>query len=163
MQKWEYITIHVSATPEGEDFSVDQIRQWHKNRGWNDIGYHFVIGLDGTIQMGRSLERTGAGVFGHNRNNVQICLIGGLEKRKKNKPVKDLKSKDTRTEKQKKALDLLLMTLVSTDRGKDAVIQGHRDFSPDVNGDGIISPFEFMKDCPCYDAKKEHAWICKKK
>lgn len=69
-------TIHCSVTKNGEAVDVEEIRKWHKKRGWSDIGYHYVIQPDGERQKGRPLNRTGAHVVGHNRNNFGICLIG---------------------------------------------------------------------------------------
>ncbi|MGR5342252.1 N-acetylmuramoyl-L-alanine amidase [Vibrio astriarenae] len=74
------ITIHSSATPPSMHISATEIRQWHKARGWRDIGYHWVIKRDGTLEQGRPMSQTGAHVKGHNRNNIGICLIGGVNK-----------------------------------------------------------------------------------
>ena len=43
----DLILVHCTATPDGKDYTVDQIREWHKDRGFADIGYHYVIDLDG--------------------------------------------------------------------------------------------------------------------
>ena len=59
MRKIRKIIIHCSATQEGKDVSVETIRKWHLKRGWRDIGYHFVIGLDGQVHEGRPIEETG--------------------------------------------------------------------------------------------------------
>ncbi|MBF0371739.1 MAG: N-acetylmuramoyl-L-alanine amidase [Magnetococcales bacterium] len=75
------LIIHCAATPNGKDFSADTIRSWHtdpppRGRGWSDIGYHFVIRPDGTVEPGRSLERVGAHAKGHNRHSIGICMVG---------------------------------------------------------------------------------------
>ena len=67
------IIIHCSATREGQQIPVDTIRDWHLAKGWNDIGYHFYIDLDGTINKGRDIDKIGAHCKGHNRNSIGIC------------------------------------------------------------------------------------------
>ena len=138
--------VHCTATVEGKDFTAADIDSWHKNRGWRGIGYHYVVRLNGAIEQGRKEETVGAHVRGHNRNSIGVSYIGGLDK--------DLKAKDTRTAAQKKALIELLSELKK--KYPKAMIVGHRDFSPDTNNNGIIEPFEFIKECPCFDAKKEY-------
>ncbi len=79
-RKIDEIVLHCSATREGQDISVETIRSWHVDgNGWSDIGYHAVIMLDGTLELGRPLERSGAHVKGHNRNTIGVCYIGGVE------------------------------------------------------------------------------------
>jgi len=73
------LIVHCSATREGQDITVDTIRDWHLKRGWSDIGYHYVVKLDGTIETGRSVELMGAHVKGHNKDSIGICYIGGVE------------------------------------------------------------------------------------
>ena len=72
----EKVTIHCSVTKNGETCDIEKIREWHKAKGWTDIGYHFVTQPDGETQNGRSLTATGAHVEGHNTGNIGICLIG---------------------------------------------------------------------------------------
>ena len=151
MSNWKYITLHCSATPEGRDLTVEHIRKMHKQRGFRDVGYHYIIQLDGTIQFGRTLNETGAHVKGFNTNNIGICYIGGLDK--------NLKPKDTRTDKQKKSLETLLIFLRFSHKGRNAEIKGHRDFSKDLDGDGKIEKHEWMKECPCFDVKSEYGWL----
>lgn len=141
------IIIHCSATPEGQDMKVWQIEKLHKERGFRKIGYHYVVYRDGSILKGRPDEEPGAHCKGHNADSIGVCYIGGLDKTGK-------RAKDTRTESQKEALLKLLRVL--KERYPKAVISGHRDFSPDLNGDGEITPNEFMKECPCFDARKEY-------
>lgn len=128
------IIVHCSATPEGRPHTVGEIRSWHKQRGFKDIGYHYVVYLDGSIHAGRSERVIGAHCTGHNRNSIGVCYIGGV--------AKDCKTpKDTRTEAQKRALVLLLKELKR--RYPSAKIFGHRDFA--------------AKACPSFDARKEYA------
>ena len=133
MRKITEIIVHCSATPEGRHHTVGDIRAWHKQRGFKDIGYHYVIYLDGSIHGGRSENVVGAHCTGHNRNSIGVCYIGGM--------TKDMKSpKDTRTGAQKAALVLLLKELKR--RYPGAKIYGHRNFA--------------AKACPSFDAKKEY-------
>lgn len=147
------IVIHCSATVEGKDFHARDIDAWHKQRGFRKIGYHFVVDLDGTIEEGRPLRETGAHVKDHNGHSVGICYIGGL--------TKSGQKVNTRTDEQKDSLRFLLEQLVS--RLPDVTkIAGHRDYSPDKNGNGVVDIFERIKDCPCFDAIPEYADLLKK-
>ena len=148
----DHIVVHCTATPEGQARTVEQIRSQHKAQGWIDIGYHYVVTLDGRVHPGRDVDLAGAHVSGHNANSIGVVYVGGLE----NKPVpyNKLKAKDTRTPAQKAALLSLLMSLRKL--YPFAKIQGHRDFSPDRNGNGTIEPSEWIKECPSFDAKKEY-------
>lgn len=146
MRKINKIVIHCSATHEGNNFNVDDIRRWHIQRGFNDVGYHYVILIDGTIQEGRPLYKPGAHVRGYNSNSIGICYIGGLDK--------NGKSKDTRTDAQKASLRYILTKLKAS--YPDAKIVGHRDLSPDKDGNGKIDRWEWLKDCPCFDVEPEY-------
>lgn len=140
MRKIHKIIIHCTATPEGREVSVDTIRKWHLDRGWRDIGYHFVIGLDGELYEGRPIEQTGAHTKGHNFDSIGIAYVGGVEAEKK-----DGKwiPKDTRTLEQKEALDDLLCYLKIL--YANAVVYGHNDFS--------------NKACPSFNAREEYEWV----
>lgn len=146
MRKIDYLVVHCSATRERQKVTVKDITAWHKQRGFRTIGYHYVIYADGTIAEGRPVEESGAHVVGYNKNSIGICYIGGLDVLGK--------AKDTRTVEQKKAIVKLLKELRV--RFPDAAICGHRDFSPDKNGNGKIEPFERIKECPCFDAIVEY-------
>lgn len=141
-----YIVLHCSATRTGQKVTVKDIEKWHKARGFRTIGYHYVIDVDGTVVEGRPLDEIGAHVTNYNRSSIGICYIGGLNKQGK--------AEDTRTPEQKTAILKLLRELRK--EFPLAAIAGHRDFSPDKNGNGIIEPFEYMKECPCFDAKVEY-------
>lgn len=139
MRKIDTIVIHCSATPEGRAVSVSSIRQWHLDRGWRDIGYHFVIGLNGEIWPGRPISQRGAHVRGHNTGSIGICYVGGITNDGKKTP------KDTRTPDQKTALVSLIRGLQADYPIKK--ICGHRDF-PGV-----------AKACPCFDAIPEYQYL----
>ena len=127
------IIIHCSATREEQQVSVDTIRDWHLAKGWNDIGYHFYIDLDGTINKGRDIDKMGAHCKGHNRNSIGICYCGGVETDGKT-------PKDTRTQKQKDSLLNVLKTLKAM--YPEAVIYSHNEFA--------------NKACPSFDATGEY-------
>ena len=133
MRKIDKIIVHCSATREGVDYSVETIRGWHKMRGWSDIGYHYLVHLDGSISYGRDISKIGAHVKGHNTGSIGICYVGGVETDGKT-------PKDTRTPEQKESLLDLIKTLKRLN--SNAVVYGHRDFS--------------SKACPSYDATTEY-------
>lgn len=151
------IIIHCSATKEGVPFSIDQIDASHKARKFSSyidingktryIGYHFVIMLDGTVQICRPIDKIGCHASGHNARSIGICYIGGLDSKGK--------VKDTRTPAQKASLINLIKDLKKRYPTIEKVI-GHRDTSPDLNGNGIIEPNEYIKGCPCFDAIPEY-------
>lgn len=114
------IIIHCSATPEGRDFTVAQIRQWHLARNFSDIGYHYVIYRDGTVHTGRSEDKIGAHTTGYNSHSIGICYIGGNATDGKT-------PKDTRTTAQRKALVRLVARLRKKYPG--ASIHGHNEFA----------------------------------
>ena len=127
------IIVHCSATAEGKDFTVKDIRNWNLKRGFNDIGYHYVIYRDGSVNKGRDESVIGAHCAGKNSNSIGVCYIGGLASDNKT-------PKDTRTEAQKKALLKLLKEL--KEKYPKASIHGHRDYA--------------NKACPSFDATKEY-------
>lgn len=146
------IVIHCSATREGQDVRATDIDKWHKERGFAMIGYNYVIDLDGTIEVGRPLSRDGAhcntsGVSGrpYNKHSIGICYVGGLDKKGN--------AKDTRTEAQKKAMRGLIDSLM--DKYPIIEVIGHRDASPDKNGDGEVTQNEWIKECPCFSVRDE--------
>lgn len=128
------IIIHCSATDPSANFTVNDIDRWHRQRGWNGIGYHYVVNPDGTVDHGRSELISGAHCYGHNKNSIGICYIGGLSN---NIP------SDTRTVSQRHSLLLLIKALIR--RYPQAKVYGHRDFT--------------NKACPCFDATSEYSQI----
>jgi N-acetylmuramoyl-L-alanine amidase len=83
MRDLNRVILHCSATPEGREVSVETIREWHtdpppRGRGWSDIGYHYVIHLNGKIELGRPIEVQGAHTSGENEDSIGICYIGGV-------------------------------------------------------------------------------------
>lgn len=117
----DLIVLHCSATPEGRDVDAATIRRWHtRERGFTDIGYHFVVRLDGTVEPGRPLALIGAHCLGHNRRSIGICYIGGTDSAGR--------SKDTRTPAQRAALEALLAKLAAI--YPRAQVKKHRELSP---------------------------------
>ncbi len=130
MRKIKKIIIHCTATPG--DVSIDTVREWHVNeRGWRDVGYHFLIRTDGTVEEGRPIEQSGAHTKGHNWDSIGVAYAGGTGK--------NGEWLDTRTDEQKDVLVDLLCQLKDTYGG---TIYGHRDFS--------------KKECPSFDARLEY-------
>ena len=127
------IIVHCSATPEGKDFTVADIKRWHLARGFSDIGYHYVIYRDGSIHTGRDESIIGAHCTGHNTNSIGVCYIGGCVSNGKT-------PKDTRTEAQKVSLLKLLSELKK--KYPEAKVYPHYKFA--------------AKACPSFNAEEEY-------
>lgn len=136
MRKITEIIVHCTATPAGREVSVAEVDSWHKARGFQMIGYHYLIHLDGSVEPGRAVEMAGAHCLGHNRNSIGVAYVGGVDRQ--GHPA------DTRTAAQRSALRRLLGELAV--RYSDARIHGHRDFA--------------AKACPSFDATIEYADLC---
>jgi N-acetylmuramoyl-L-alanine amidase len=114
------------------DVGVKEIRGWHKNQGWSDIGYHIVIRRDGKVEKGRALDAVGAHVANFNASSVGVCMVGGVSQ-------KDYtKAENNFTPAQWASLKTVIADLVK--RYPKAKVRGHRDF-PRV-----------AKACPSFDA-----------
>ena len=145
MRTIKYIVVHCSATPQ--DATVQSILDYWKNiLKWKNPGYHYIIKPSGEIVQLLDEDKPSNGVAGYNSQSVNICYIGGIMAN--GKPV------DNRTEEQKAAMCFLLQQLKG--RYPKVTIRGHRDFSPDLNGNGVIEPFEWIKHCLCFDAREEY-------
>lgn len=127
------IIVHCSATAEGKDFTVADIKKWHLARGFSDIGYHYVIYRDGSINKGRDESKIGAHCTGHNSHSIGVCYIGGCASDGKT-------PKDTRTAAQKVALVKLLKELRV--KYPNAKIYPHYKFA--------------NKACPSFNAEEEY-------
>lgn len=153
-----FIVFHCSASPPNQPVRGREIRQLHtapktdrfiwgpytlSGKAWRDIGYHFVIPRDGAIELGRDIEAIGAHVKGYNSVSVSVCLVGGIDETGK--------PEDNFTAEQWRAADLLLALLRA--RYPQAKWLGHRDLSPDANGDGVITRADWLKACPSFDVR----------
>ena len=123
---------HCAATPEGRDFTVSDIRKWHRARGWTDIGYHYVVLLDGSVMVGRPLNKTGAHVKGRNLNTIGACYIGGVSEDSK-------VPKDTRTPEQIASMIWLTKELIRTQN--ISIVSGHNQYA--------------AKACPSFDVRTD--------
>ncbi|MDE5786811.1 MAG: N-acetylmuramoyl-L-alanine amidase [Duncaniella sp.] len=134
MRKIDMIIVHCTATPRGRNVTVDDIDRWHRLRGFDGIGYHFVVSLDGTVAEGRPVERVGAHCKGYNSHSIGVAYVGGVER-------DGVTPADTRTDAQRKSLRELIERL-KREYGIDSV-HGHRDFA--------------AKACPSFDATAEYS------
>lgn len=125
------IIVHCTATLPGQDVGVAEVTQWHRARGWKNIGYHYLVRLDGSVEKGRPASQPGAHCYGHNAHSVGVAYVGGLDG--------EGRPKDTRTEAQRRAMLKLLADLTRMYRCR---IHGHRDYA--------------QRDCPCFDAAREY-------
>ncbi|ULB35623.1 N-acetylmuramoyl-L-alanine amidase [Proteiniphilum propionicum] len=131
MRNISKIIIHCSATPEGRHHTVKDIDRWHRDRGFAQIGYHWVVYLDGSIHPGRNENIAGAHTVGHNSDSIGVCYIGGVDS--------NMNAKDTRTENQKIALRNLVNELLK--KYPNATVHGHNEFA--------------AKACPSFNVKTE--------
>ena len=151
------IVIHCSATREDQSYSAKQLERDHNARKiLSPMGYHVYIRRSGEVIPGRSLNEVGAHVRGFNFGSLGICYEGGLDK--------EGNPKDTRTEQQLNAILQTLIEIINKLQTngcdiKKIKILGHRDLSPDIDGDGEVEKHEWLKECPCFDAKEEYNWL----
>lgn len=136
------LVVHVTATPEGRDIGAKEVRAMHKAKGWSDIGYNEIIRIDGSLENGRGVNAVGAHVAGFNSASYGISLVGGVDKAGN--------PKNTATHAQMVTLERRLREVSAM--FPKAGVCGHRDLSPDRDGDGVIEPSEHIKACPCFDA-----------
>lgn len=141
MRNINEIIIHCSETRPDQDITAADIDLWHRRKGWDGIGYHFFIRLDGTIEPGRPIKKIGAHCYGHNNNSIGICYAGGVIRNGETKHYTD-----TRTPAQVRTLYLLIVTLLYC-FPSIIKISGHRDYA--------------KKACPCFDAKAEYEYLLK--
>lgn len=144
------IVIHCSASPNGRRVTSEEIDAWHATRGFRrdpeltgynepglkHIGYHYVIYTDGPVRIGRGEQEIGAHVQGHNARSIGVCLVGT----------------DAYSPAQWASLRGLVQGLHQ--RYPAAGVVGHRDLSPDLDGDGAVEPREWLKTCPGFDVAR---------
>ena len=139
------IVIHCSATCCDRSYTEHDLTTDHLSQGFFGAGYHYYIRRNGDIKTLRPMTQPGAHVRGYNAHSLGICYEGGLDARGN--------PKDTRTPEQRSALHLLVHQLLQQFR--NARVCGHRDLSPDLDGDGKVEPWEWVKQCPCFEVSKE--------
>ena len=165
------IVLHCSATPSGQWIggtpgrvgyigASRTIDQWHGKRGFKrqpawvarhmpglkSIGYHYVVDLDGRLWQGRNLIEAGAHVVGHNAHSLGICLVGGAELDAQYTPAQWA----TLAELVTRLATHLGVPLQHAQAGGTGVC-GHRDLSPDADGDGRTTRADWLKTCPGFD------------
>ena len=141
--------IFVHCTASSQEWGVKEFWDEFKRKGWKNPGYHYVITTDGGIHQMLPVEMVSNGVKGYNDTAINVAYVGGINKKGK--------AVDNRTEEQKKSLITLITQLKK--KYPDAEILGHRDISPDKNHNGVVDPWERIKECPCFDAKVEYKEI----
>lgn len=141
--------IFVHCTASSQDWTDKELRREFKDKGWKNPGYHYVVLKDGTVRQMLGEQSVSNGVKGYNSTSVNVAYVGGIDAA--------LKPVDNRTAEQKESLRKLLKELKG--RYPKAEILGHRDISPDKNGNGIVDPWERIKACPCFNAKEEYKEI----
>lgn len=144
MRKIERIFVHCTAGNQKQ--TVEDLKAEFKRKGWKNPGYHYVVMPDGRIENMLPEDSISNGVQGYNSTAINVAYVGGIDAKGK--------GVDNRTPEQKKSLKTILSQLKK--KYPDAEILGHRDISPDKNGNGIIDPWERIKECPCFDAKVEY-------
>jgi N-acetyl-anhydromuramyl-L-alanine amidase AmpD len=143
MRRIDHIVVHTTYT--SQKATLEDLKKGWKSLGWKNNGYHYIIHSNGDIENITPEENIANGVAGFNSNSIHVAYIGG---RVNNRP------KDNRTELQKAALIVILTELKI--KYPKARILGHRDFSPDTNKNGKIDTWEFIKECPCFNAITEY-------
>ncbi len=134
MRELNEIIIHCAATRPSMDIGVDEIRAWHvQGNNWRDIGYHFVIRRDGTVEDGRAVQQSGAHTRGRNANSIAICLVGGVSEHDVHVPENNF------TEAQWVSLESLVLSLM--DKYGISEVHGHNEYA--------------NKACPSFDV---HIW-----
>jgi N-acetylmuramoyl-L-alanine amidase len=142
MRDLNRIILHCAATPEGREVSVDTIRKWHtdpppQGNGWSDIGYHYVIHIDGLTEIGRPVSIQGAHVSGENEDSIGVCYVGGVDK--------DLNPEDTMTVEQEISFVELVKSLRLTFGYLS--VHGHNEYS--------------SKACPSFSVEKKFGFLNK--
>lgn len=154
----DYVVWHCTASPPSCDYHAadikhlhtapkDEVIQWGpyelRGKSWRDIGYARVVCRDGLVEQGRGLDEVGAHVKGFNRISVGLVMVGGVDE--------DGQPEDNFTDAQWTAF--MIQSIDMRGRYPAATQLGHRDLSPDANGDGVIDRHDWLKACPCFDVK----------
>lgn len=151
MRKITRIFVHCTASYQ-KTTTIKSLLNEFKAKGWSEPGYHWVIDCDGNVHQLLDEEKVANGVKGYNAHSIHVAWIGGIDK-------EHPKGIDNRTEQQKMALYDWVAKLKM--KYPDATIMGHRDISPDLNHNGIVDPWEYIKACPCFNAMTEFSELNK--
>jgi len=146
-RKISWCVCHCTAAPQNQS-TQEMFNYWKNHNGWKTAGYHFDILADGTIEQFVEIDQIANGVAGYNTNAIHFCYKGGIDSKGN--------AIDNRTEAQKKSQLLIIKRL--KELFPNAVFLGHRDFSTDTNGNGIIDKWEWIKSCPAFDFRD---WLSK--
>jgi len=145
------IFVHCTASWQNTT-TMESLKAEFKQKGWKNPGYHWVIFPNGKIVQMLPEEQVANGVKGYNEHSIHVAWVGGIDSTHP-------EGIDNRTKNQKQALFDLLTKLKL--RYRNAQIMGHRDISPDLNHNGVVDPWERIKDCPCFEAMIEYMDINK--
>jgi N-acetylmuramoyl-L-alanine amidase len=136
----DHLVVHCAATPPSMDIGAKEIDLWHRQRGWNGIGYHFVIRRNGVVEAGRATDIVGSHAVGFNLRSLSFCLIGGVDKAgAEGKPAANFTSEQLAS-----LRDLLTAWLKVWPK---AEVVGHRE---------LPSRHARLKACPSFDVKQ---WV----
>ncbi len=155
----DLIVIHCTSSPNGQRVTDVDVDRWHRQRGFRreaaararfnpglaSLGYHFLIGVNGALWTGRSLDEVGAHVRGHNAHTVAVCLVGT-----------DAYTPVQWTMLAANVTALASMLRLPLEHSLKRGICGHRDLSDDLDKDGTIEPAEWIKTCPGFSV---HEWL----
>jgi len=166
------IVIHCSATANGRWVSVEDIDGWHAARGFRrdpnligynqpnlkSIGYHYVVYSAGAVTIGRGLDEPGAHAKGHNFRSIGICVVGtDVYSLDQWSSLRDLVCASIVTIARRRELAVPRYSrptpaeAIDLARRMGVTVCGHRDLSPDLDGDGTVEPSEWLKTCPGFD------------
>lgn len=144
MRNIKYIVLHTTAG--SQKATIADLKAGWKKLKWKNNGYHIVVDGAAVRHNITPLEKIANGVAGHNSKSIHVSYMGGVNV--------NGKAVDNRTPAQKKTLFEIVTELKK--KFPAAKICGHRDFSPDLDKDGVIESNEWVKICPCFDAGKEY-------
>lgn len=143
MRKITRIFVHCTAGSQKQ--TVEDLKAEFKRKGWKNPGYHYVVDANGHIWILLEETKVANGVYGYNQNSIHIAYMGGIDAKGK--------AVDNRTPEQRETLRMIVETMKA--KYPEAKVLGHRDISPDKNGNGIVDPWERIKECPCFDVATE--------
>ena len=151
MRRITRIFVHCTASHQ-KTTTLESLKAEFKAKGWKNPGYHWVVFPKGEVIQMLDEDRVANGVSNYNAHSVHVAWVGGIDS-------EHPKGIDNRTLRQKVALFDLLTKLKL--KYRNAQVMGHRDISPDLNHNGVIDPWERIKECPCFDAMVEYMDINK--